>query len=88
MNKDLRAEFERVALPYLDRMYQFALHLTRNRDDASDVVQEAYLRAWRFFGSFRAGLNARFDDARFTGRVVGAGRQSMATESVLFWDCR
>jgi RNA polymerase sigma-70 factor (ECF subfamily) len=54
-----REEFERVALPHLDRMYQFALRLTRNPADARDVVQEAYYRAWRFWGGFKPGSNAR-----------------------------
>ncbi len=54
-----RKEFARVALPHLDRMYQFALRLARNRDDAEDIVQEAYYRAWKFFPGFRPGSNAR-----------------------------
>ena len=54
-----RKEFEHVALPHLDRMFQFALRLTRNREEAEDLVQEAYFRAWKFFSSFRRGSNAR-----------------------------
>jgi RNA polymerase sigma-70 factor (ECF subfamily) len=54
-----RKEFARIALPHLDRMYQFALKLARNRDYAEDIVQEAYFRAWKFFPGFRPGSNAR-----------------------------
>lgn len=44
--------FERLALPHLDAAYNLARWLTRNDQDAADVVQEAYLRALRYFGSF------------------------------------
>ena len=46
------ASFEEVVLPHLDAAYNLARWLTRNDDDAHDVVQEAYLRAFRFFESF------------------------------------
>jgi RNA polymerase sigma-70 factor (ECF subfamily) len=45
--------FEQRVLPHLDAAYNLARWLTRNDQDAQDVVQEAFLRAFRFFGSLR-----------------------------------
>jgi RNA polymerase sigma factor (sigma-70 family) len=50
--------FEEAVLPHLDAAYNLARWITRNEHDAQDVVQEAYLRALRFFGGFH-GSNAR-----------------------------
>jgi len=47
--------FEQVVLPHLDAAYNLARWLTRNEQDAQDIVQEAYLRAFRFFPAFRGG---------------------------------
>ena len=49
------ARFEAVVLPHLDAAYNLARWLTRDDHAAEDVVQEAYLRALKFFGSFRGG---------------------------------
>jgi RNA polymerase sigma-70 factor, ECF subfamily len=46
------ASFEKAVLPHLDAAFNLARWLTRNDADAQDVVQEAYLRAFRFFGGF------------------------------------
>ena len=48
-----RRRFEQLALPHLDAAYNLARWLTRNDHDAQDVVQEACLRALRYFESFR-----------------------------------
>jgi len=50
--------FEKTVLPHLDAAYNLARWLAGNDHDAQDVAQEASLRAFRFFGSFR-GENAR-----------------------------
>jgi RNA polymerase sigma-70 factor (ECF subfamily) len=47
--------FEAVVMPHLDAAYSLARWLTRNDADAADVVQEAYLRAFRYFDSYREG---------------------------------
>jgi RNA polymerase sigma-70 factor, ECF subfamily len=58
-NTSLAETFEELLLPLLDSAYGTALHLTRNRQDAEDLVQEAALLACRGFGSFQAGSNFR-----------------------------
>lgn len=46
-------------MPHVDALYRTALRLTRNRDEASDLVQDTFLKAFRFFDSYRAGTNIR-----------------------------
>lgn len=47
--------FEQVAMPHLDAAYNLARWLVRNAHDAEDVVQESYLRAFKFFGGYQGG---------------------------------
>ena len=54
----MRQRFEDVALPHLDAAYNLARWLTRNDADASDVVQEAFVRALTYFQGYR-GENPR-----------------------------
>ncbi len=51
--------FELVALPFMRALYNTALRLTADTDDAADVLQETYLRAYRTFDNFRAGTNCK-----------------------------
>jgi RNA polymerase sigma-70 factor (ECF subfamily) len=49
----MREEFERLALAHMNAAYNLAFWLLRNRPDAEDAVQDAYLRAYRSFGGFQ-----------------------------------
>jgi RNA polymerase sigma-70 factor (ECF subfamily) len=58
-DQEKKREFEDIFLPLLDNLYNIALRMTRNVTDAEDLVQEAYLKAFRFFHRFERGTNAR-----------------------------
>src|SRR6202789_576633 len=47
--------FEQVVLPHMDAAYNLARWLVRNTSDAEDMVQEAYLRAFKFFSGYQGG---------------------------------
>lgn len=53
------AEFEKEAVPHMDAVYNFALRLTGDEDDADDLVQETYMKAFRFFDKFESGTNCK-----------------------------
>ena len=53
------ADFEAAALPHLDDLFRTALRLTGDRTEAEDLVQEAYLQAWKSFHRFELGTNCR-----------------------------
>jgi RNA polymerase sigma-70 factor (ECF subfamily) len=55
----LRSGFERSVLPHLPAAYNLARWLVRSDEDARDIVQESFLRAWRAFTQFRGGADAR-----------------------------
>jgi RNA polymerase sigma-70 factor (ECF subfamily) len=54
-----KTDFEREVMPHLPALYGVALRMTKNEGDAEDLVQEAVLRAYRFFDSFEAGTNCK-----------------------------
>jgi RNA polymerase sigma-70 factor (ECF subfamily) len=56
---ELSARFERDALQYLDQLYGAAMRMTRNPQDAEDLVQETYLKAFAAFDSFTDGTNLK-----------------------------
>ena len=53
MDSNELGRFEAIVLPHLDAAYTLARYLMSNEDDARDVVQDAYLRALKYFGGFR-----------------------------------
>ena len=53
------AGFEELAMPLFDSLYNLARWLSRNQNDAEDLVQETYLKALRSFASFQPGTNFR-----------------------------
>jgi len=54
-----RITFETEALPHMDALYRTALRMTKNENDAEDLVQEAYTKAYRFWDKFESGSNCR-----------------------------
>jgi RNA polymerase sigma factor (sigma-70 family) len=51
--------FNNEFLPHIKSMYNFGFRLTLDRDDAKDLVQDTYLKAYRFIESFQKGTNAK-----------------------------
>ena len=56
---DRRVRFERDALEFVDQLYSAALRMTRNAQDAEDLVQEAYTKAYSSFHQYRPGTNLK-----------------------------
>ena len=57
--KSKEERFEEIALVHMNSIYRSALYMTKNETDAHDLVQDTYLRAFRFFDSFEEGTNCR-----------------------------
>jgi RNA polymerase sigma-70 factor (ECF subfamily) len=58
-NTGARSEFEALTLEHMDALYGAALRLTRSPKDAEDLVQDTFLKAFRFFDSFERGTNIK-----------------------------
>jgi len=52
-------EFEKEAIPHMDAIYNYALRMTGDEDDADDLVQETFMKAFRFFDKFEKGTNCK-----------------------------
>jgi RNA polymerase sigma-70 factor (ECF subfamily) len=50
-------DFEAAAMPFVDALYNTAYRMTRNSEDAEDLVQESYLKAYRYYDKFEEGTN-------------------------------
>ena len=82
-----RVEFEEVALVHTDALFNFALKMTRNRKDAEDLVQDTYLRAYRFFSRFEKGTNCRAWLFRILKNTyINNYRKIQRTPDMVDWD--
>lgn len=59
LKRSKKSEFESITLPHLDALYNTALRLTKNETDAEDLLQETYLKAFRFFHRFEKGTHIK-----------------------------
>ena len=80
------SRLESEALEHIDSLYGAAMRLTRNPADAEDLVQEAYLKAFRFAGQFEPGTNLKawlhtILHNTFLNMVRSASRNPVATDS-------
>jgi RNA polymerase sigma-70 factor, ECF subfamily len=57
--KPKQERFNKVMVPHMDVIYNYGLYLTGDRDAANDLLQETYLKAFRFFDKFEPGTNAK-----------------------------
>ncbi|MCH7973526.1 MAG: sigma-70 family RNA polymerase sigma factor [Bacteroidetes bacterium] len=58
-DEQLYASFKSEAEPHMNALYNFAISLTTDRDDAYDLVQDTYIKAFRFFDKFEKGTNCK-----------------------------
>jgi RNA polymerase sigma-70 factor (ECF subfamily) len=56
---DHQSDFEKEMLPHFKLLLNYAMKMTGNSDDAKDLVQETYLKAFRFFNSYEKGTNSK-----------------------------
>jgi RNA polymerase sigma-70 factor, ECF subfamily len=57
--EDKTKEFESAALEHIDSLFNFGMRMTRNREEAEDLVQETYLKVHRFSHTFKEGSNLK-----------------------------
>jgi RNA polymerase sigma-70 factor (ECF subfamily) len=59
IDNDKKKKFEKEAMIYLDSLYNLSLNLTRNPNDAKDLVQETYYKAYKFYYQFQEGTSLK-----------------------------
>ncbi|GJQ63335.1 MAG: RNA polymerase sigma factor RpoE [Melioribacteraceae bacterium] len=57
--EQLYKDFEEEALPHMDALYNFALKMTGDSDTADDLIQDTYMKAFKFFDKFEKGTNCK-----------------------------
>lgn len=85
--KNSRKEFEDVAMKHIDSLYNMALRLVSNKEEAEDLVQETYLKAYRFFDTFQKGTNIKawlFKILRNT--FINKYRKTISTPNEFFYE--
>ncbi len=80
-----KKRFEEMAMPHMNALYTTALYLTGRKEDAEDLVQETYLKAFRFFDTFSLGSNFRawvmtILKNNFVNRYRQAKKQNVVSE--------
>ena len=78
-----RAEFERLFLPHLQRAYSLARWMLRNAEDAEDMVQDAYLKAYQAFDSYAGGDAAAYMLAIVRNTALSHLRRASARRNVV-----
>ena len=76
------ARFERDAMPYLDQLYSAAMRMTRNPQDAEDLVQETFAKAFAAFHQFKQGTNLKAWQLHRAESHTSSGLKSAETEAL------
>ena len=82
-----RKEFEETAMEHIESLYNMALRLVFNKEEAEDLVQETYLKAYRFFDSFQKGTNIKAWLYKILKNTfINKYRKEIATPSEILYD--
>lgn len=78
--------FEELAMPLFDQLYNFAHWMTRNREEAEDLVQETYAKALKGFSSFQPGTNFRAWMYRILRNTFLTSRSGLKASAIVPFD--
>jgi RNA polymerase sigma-70 factor (ECF subfamily) len=78
--------FEALAMPLCDQLYNFAHWMTRNREEAEDLVQETYAKGLKGFSSFQTGTNFRAWMYRIMRNTFSTSRTGLRTAMTIALD--